>query len=167
MVRLLNYRRHAITWMNVYQDHRRRAASPGHNELRHISWCHYYDICLLFCLLYSKPSKHSKCATKRVAPSLHIAWCTSRWTPVTTTYSSISGGLHMTLLNDYFVTLSCTWICRFKTYWGRDTHICVRKLTTIDSDNGLSPGRRQTIIWANVAILLSGILCTTFSEISS
>ena len=33
------------------------------------------------------------------------------------------------------------------------THICVGKLTTIGSDNGLSPGRRQTIILTNAGIL--------------
>ena len=33
------------------------------------------------------------------------------------------------------------------THWGRVTHICVGKLTIIGSDNGLSPGRRQAIIW--------------------
>ena len=32
------------------------------------------------------------------------------------------------------------------THWGRVTHICVSKLTSIGSDNGLSPGRRQAII---------------------
>ena len=35
------------------------------------------------------------------------------------------------------------------THWGRVTHMCVNKLTIIDSDNGLSPGRRQAIIWTN------------------
>ena len=34
------------------------------------------------------------------------------------------------------------------------THICVSELTIIDSDNGLSPGRRQAIIWTNAGILL-------------
>ena len=34
----------------------------------------------------------------------------------------------------------------FLTHWGRGTHICVGKLTIIDSDNGLSPGRHQAII---------------------
>ena len=29
------------------------------------------------------------------------------------------------------------------------TQICVSNLTTIRSDNGLSPGQRQTIIWTN------------------
>ena len=40
--------------------------------------------------------------------------------------------------------------------WGRVTHICVGKLTIIVSDNGLSPGRRQAIIWTNAGILLIG-----------
>ena len=45
------------------------------------------------------------------------------------------------------------------------THICSRKLTNIRSDNGLSPGRRQAIIWTNAGILLIGPLETNFSEI--
>ena len=40
------------------------------------------------------------------------------------------------------------------THWGRVTHICVSKLTTIGSDNGLSPGRRQAIIWTKAGMLL-------------
>ena len=36
------------------------------------------------------------------------------------------------------------------------THICVSKLTVIGSDNGLSPGQRQAIIWTNAGILLIG-----------
>ena len=46
------------------------------------------------------------------------------------------------------------------------THICVSKLTIIGSDNGLSPGRRQAIIWTNAGILLIGPLETNFIEIS-
>ena len=45
------------------------------------------------------------------------------------------------------------------------THICVNKLTIIGSYNGLSPGRRQAIIWTNAGILLIGHLETNFSEI--
>ena len=45
------------------------------------------------------------------------------------------------------------------------THICVSKLTIIDSDNGLSPGRRQAIIWTNDGLLLIWPLGTNFSEI--
>ena len=44
------------------------------------------------------------------------------------------------------------------------THICVNIVTTIGSDNGLSTGRRQAIIWNNVGILLIGLLGTNFSE---
>ena len=53
------------------------------------------------------------------------------------------------------------------THWGRVTHICVSRLTIIGSDNGLSPGRRQAIIWTNAGILLIRTLGTNFSEISS
>ena len=52
------------------------------------------------------------------------------------------------------------------SHWGGVTHICVNKLTIIASDNGLSPGRRQAIIWTNVGILLIGPWGTNFSEIS-
>ena len=45
------------------------------------------------------------------------------------------------------------------------TPICVSKLTTIGSDNGLSPGRRQAIIWTNAGILLIGPLEINLSEI--
>ena len=53
------------------------------------------------------------------------------------------------------------------THWGRVTHICVSKLTIIVPDNGLSPGRRQAIIWTNAGILLIRTLGTNFSEILS
>ena len=58
------------------------------------------------------------------------------------------------------------WPCWYVlTHWGRVTHLCVSKLTSIASDNGLSPGRRQAIIWNNAGILLIGPLGTNFSEI--
>ena len=52
----------------------------------------------------------------------------------------------------------------FLTHWSRVTHICVGKLTIIGSDNGLSPGRRQAVIWTNAGILLIGHWGTNFSE---
>ena len=51
------------------------------------------------------------------------------------------------------------------THWGRVTHICVGKLTILGSDNGLSPGRRQAIIWTNAAISLIGPFGTNCREI--
>ena len=51
------------------------------------------------------------------------------------------------------------------THWGRVTHICVSDLTSIGSDNGLSPGRRQAIIRTNAGLLLIESLGTNFNEI--
>ena len=51
------------------------------------------------------------------------------------------------------------------TNWGRVTHICVSKLTNIGSNNGLSPSRRQAIIWTNAGTLSIGPLGMNFSEI--
>ena len=76
-----------------------------------------------------------------------------------------------------FHSWNCIWKCRLRnggpfclglnvlTHWGRVTHICVSKQTKTGSDNGLSPGRRQAIIWTNAGILLIQTLGTNFSEI--
>ena len=53
----------------------------------------------------------------------------------------------------------------FLTHWGRMTHICVSKLNIIGSDNGLSPGWGQAIIWTNDEILLIEPLETNFNQI--
>ena len=50
------------------------------------------------------------------------------------------------------------------THLGRVTHIWVSKLTIIDSDTGLSPDRRQAIIWINAGILLIWHLGKNFNE---
>ena len=44
------------------------------------------------------------------------------------------------------------------------SHICVSKLTIIGSDNGLSPDRRQAIIWTYAGLLSIRPLWTYFSE---
>ena len=51
------------------------------------------------------------------------------------------------------------------THWFRATHICVCNLTIIGSENGLSPGRCQAIIWTNAGMLLILPVWTNFSEI--
>ena len=51
------------------------------------------------------------------------------------------------------------------THWGRVMHICHSKLIIIGSDNVLSPGRCQAIIWTNAGILLIRALGTNVSEI--
>ena len=45
------------------------------------------------------------------------------------------------------------------------THICVGNLINLESDNGLSPGRHQAIIWTNAGLLLIGPLGRNFNEI--
>ena len=51
------------------------------------------------------------------------------------------------------------------THSDRVTHVCFSKLIMIGSDNGLSPGRRQAILWTNAGILLIGPVGINFSEI--
>ena len=66
------------------------------------------------------------------------------------------------------INITCTaspGSTRVLTHWGRVMHRCDGNLTNIGSDNGLSLGRRQAIIWTNVGILLIGPLGTNFSEI--
>ena len=50
--------------------------------------------------------------------------------------------------------LNGRWAKPRLTQRDRVTHICVSKLTNTGSDNCLSPGRRQAIIWTNAGILL-------------
>ena len=79
----------------------------------------------------------------------------------------LSEPMMVSLLRNICVTRP-QWVkigIHFLTHWGRVTHICVSDLTIISSDNGLSPGRRQAIIWTNTGILLIGPSGTNFSEI--
>ena len=69
------------------------------------------------------------------------------------------------ILRSFLDTYTITQYSHSLTHWGRVTHKCVSKLTTIGSDNGLSPGRRQAIIWSNDGILLFRTLGTNVSEI--
>ena len=61
-----------------------------------------------------------------------------------------------------YLQQNCQFPCRNSkwydclTHWCQVTHICVCNLIIIGSDNGLSPGQHQTIIWTNVGILLIG-----------
>ena len=71
------------------------------------------------------------------------------------------------LLRYIILSILSSWVEWFHiclSHWGRVTHICVNKVTIIGSDNGLSPGRRQAIIWTNAGLLLIGPLETNFTE---
>ena len=61
--------------------------------------------------------------------------------------------------------MTLTRAVAFLTHWGRVKHICVSKLIIIGSDNGLSTGRRQAIIWTSAGVLLIGPLGRNFTEI--
>ena len=68
----------------------------------------------------------------------------------------------------WFETLSCPlwrhcYVNRLN-HWGRVTPVCFGNLTAISSDNGLSPARRQAIVWSNAGILLIGPLGTNLSQ---
>ena len=56
-----------------------------------------------------------------------------------------------------------TIICQMMSVYIQQ--ICVNNLTSVGSDNVLSPGRRQAIIWNNVGRFSNGPWETNFSEI--
>ena len=89
---------------------------------------------------------------------------------------------HNQIFKSQFVQIECVWsvlsliiwnnlremqvsYSLMLTQWGRVTHTCANKVTSIGSDNGPSPGRRQAIFWTNGGILLIGPLGTNFNEI--
>ena len=97
---------------------------------------------------------------------------TLQWRQMSTRVSIIIGNstvdstVFSTTLSMLWITLNYgTYVGDSLTHWGRVTHICVSKLTIIGSDNGLSPGRRQAIIWTNAGLLSIRLLETNFSEI--
>ena len=71
-----------------------------------------------------------------------------------TFYNLLKSAFFNTLEN---ILLTCLVLIGL-TLWGRVTHICISNLAIIGSDNGLSPGRCQAIIWTNAGILLIGPL---------
>ena len=79
--------------------------------------------------------------------------------PITAHNTQVFIHLHIQA-NESFI---CAHI--FLTHWGRVMHICIGKLASIGSDNGLLPDRHQAIIWTNAEILLIGPMGTNFSEI--
>ena len=65
---------------------------------------------------------------------------------------------HPIVLTLFNVNCNLTHLCRV-------TLTCVSKLTIFGSNNGLSPCRRQAIIWTNAGILLIGPSGTNLCEI--
>ena len=85
-----------------------------------------------------------------VMPENVLRWCTT---------------MKINIIDNDYQIIYFSWLTlAILTHWGRVTHICVSDLTSIGSDNGLSPGRRQAIIRTNAGILLMRPLGTNFSE---
>ena len=66
-------------------------------------------------------------------------------------------------LNQCWLNINEAWW--HLTHWDWVTHICISKLTTIGSDNGLSPGQCQAITWNSTGILSIRPLQANISEI--
>ena len=94
--------------------------------------------------------------------SWHFVWRTAAPNPrmFSVIYQTING-----LMSSFISPCLSVSLLVPSTKWSPVTHICAGKLTIIGSDNGLSPGRRQAIIWTNAGILVIGPLGTNFSEI--
>ena len=69
--------------------------------------------------------------------------------------------------NDSFEGIAPDFIhwCSILIHQGRVTNICVSKLTTVGSENGLSPRRHQAFIWTNAGILLVRNFCEILIKI--
>ena len=100
-------------------------------------------------------------------PSSDLMLVCCSGSPVTK-YSWILIRIKKKFQENRFVNIICQMVASLVlsilTHWGRVTHICVSDLTIIGSDNGLSPGRRQAIIWTNAGLLSIELLRTYFSE---
>ena len=126
-------------------------------------------------ILIQDPSATALCVTRSLIP----AWISSyihnkMWDEMTYPFPNFNGAAvevwnWISSFIPHFTGALIHAGIKFKpvllTHWGRVTHICVGNLTTIGSDNGLSPDRRQAIIWTNAGILLIGPLGTNFNEI--
>ena len=85
------------------------------------------------------------------APSHYLNQC---WVIISEVLTTIS----QELLNISILDMSLKITNLRLTHWGRVTHICVGKLSIIGSDNGLSPGRRQAIIWKKCSNIVNWTL---------
>ena len=123
-------------------------------EMRNVEWKFNNSTCLYTCFIYLMDPQLKN--NYRIFPSESHQLARSR--------ESINLPLLKNTLSSTMFMKALT-VTNGLTHWGRATHIYVSKLTIIASDNGLSPGRRQAIIWNNAGILSIGLSGTNFSEI--
>ena len=108
----------------------------------------------------------NRLGTERVSGSDDTVWVSKIRTGVINGRHPANGIFELILFHENcseVYTQHSSSICL--AHWGRVTYICVNKLTTFGSNNGLSAGRRQAMIWIDARILLIGPLGTDCSEI--
>ena len=116
--------------------------------------------------LYRDPLYFAERIRGRIHGSRHIpdSARSLRIMSLMTNHCWVSGYLHVEVL--YCFNLSSDLVANtVLTHSGRVAHVCVSKLTTIGSDNDLSPGGRKAIIQTSAGILLIWHLRTNFSDI--
>ena len=89
--------------------------------------------------------------------------CISEWEGWLTLHKGGGSRSFMTMIMTIWWPRSGVWIYQVVT--GVTSVVGVPSTHLVGSDNGLSPGRRQAIIWTNAEILLIGTLGTNFREI--
>ena len=87
------------------------------------------------------------------------------WWPGNTMSQGISshGWIHWGRVTYHQSIQNCIMFLPLEQY--QEVYVCVGDFTIIGWINGLSPGRRQAIIWTNAGILLIGPIGTNFDEI--
>ena len=104
----------------------------------------------------------TKRTTKRpiICEFIHVSWGSgkTKYVPIPYIHGWIARVNMCCTSMSIWTIYMYLWPWSHLTHWGRVTHICIGNLTIIGSDNGLSPGRRQAIIWTNAGILSIGPL---------
>ena len=91
-------------------------------------------------------------------------WALDLKNPVKCHYNAATRVQLPVYINGYFASRLEQSLCLLM-HWGWVTHVCVSKIFIIGSDNGLSPGQCQAIIWTNAEILVIGPQGTNFNKI--
>ena len=170
----------AIWWVcDTYRDHSVYAPSQWEMALHCNAISHWFGAYTEWSLTYSSDCHitryTSKWSSDGGASGYYmmrkiIFWCwilILRMTPIKALGGEQDGGHFVITFSNVFswIKTFALWFKLYLTHWGRVTHICVSNLTIIGPDNGLSPGRRQAIIWTNAGILLIGPWGTNFNKI--
>ena len=108
------------------------------------------------------------CCLTATSHYLNQCWFTIKWALRTHFNEMLSKNMKLFIAENAFGNVVCK-NARFHllTHWCQVMHIASSNLTIIGSDNGLSPGWHQAIIWTNAGILLIWTLGKNFSDIVS